>query len=244
VSDRSTRIRNLGVAAALALVAALLTMMVVSRANGGTKKQQVVPTVSVLVATRDLAVGTSAAQALATGAIAPKQVPGEEIAPAAVARGSQLRGLTIVQPIYRGEQITMKRFGPSGTQGLRTELRGAARVMQVPGDANQLLAGTLHPGDHVDVIGAVKVGQNQTPYTSVVIRNVLVLTAPAAPARSAGIASGTAPLAATIKVTDRQAQRLFYVMQNGTWSFALRPATHSSNSTLQPDSASSVLQGR
>jgi Flp pilus assembly protein CpaB len=238
MSDNSYRVRNLSIAAVLALLAALLTMMVVSRASGGTKHET--GTTSVLVATRDLGIGTSASEALASGGVAERKVSGDAV-PGAVADGAALRGLVVLQPIFRGEQITANRFGPSGAQGLRSELRGPLRVLQVPGDSNQLLAGTLRAGDHVDVVASVKKGTEQSAYARMVLRNLLVLQAPDSSGGS--VAGATDSLSATVQLTDAQAQTLFYVLKNGDWSFALRPASRATNHTTAPATAGSVLAG-
>lgn len=239
MSDNATRIRNLSVAGVLALLAAVLTMLVVSRASGGTKPAAH-PT-SVLVATRDIGIGTSASQALASGAIARRQISSDGVVPDSVLRTTDLRGLVAVQPIFRGEQLTTHRFGPSGAQGLRSELRGTLRVLQIPGDANQLLAGTLRAGDHVDVVASVKKGSAQSSYSRIVLRNLLVLEAPDSSSHSpAGV---TDSLAATVQLTDSQAQTLFFVIKNGDWSFVLRPAMRATNQATAPASAGSVLAG-
>ena len=240
MSEHTYRNRNLAVAGALALVAAVATMLLVSRANGSTKPTAR-PT-SVLVATRDLGIGTSAAQALENGAVVRRRVAGDTVVPNAVKRAAELRGLVVVQPIFHGEQVTANRFGPSGAQGLRSELRGPLRVLQIPGDSNQLLAGTLRAGDHVDVVASVKQGSAQSSFSRVVLRNLLVLRAPDSASQSAaGIPQS---LSATVQLTDTQAQTLFFVIKNGDWSLVLRPALRATNESTAPASAGSVLSGR
>lgn len=239
MSENGYRTRNLAIAGVLALLAAVLTMMVVSRASGGT--QHAASDAHVLVATRDLGIGTSASEALASGAVVRRAVARDSVVPGVVEDSAALRGLVVVQPIFRGEQVTRHRFGPSGAQGLRSELRGSLRVLQIPGDGDQLLAGTLRAGDHVDVVASVKRGTEQNSYARIVLRNLLVLQPP----RSSGNAAlgATAALSATVQLTDVQAQTLFFVIKNGAWSFVLRPAARASNHATAPASAGSVLSG-
>jgi Flp pilus assembly protein CpaB len=231
----NTRTRNLGIAGGLALGAALLTMLSVSRAEGGTAKVTLAST-PVLVATRDLTVGTPVASAVAGGAIVIKRLPAESIAPGAVTNSSGLRGQVVIQPIFKGEQVTANRFGPTAAQGLRTTLHGALRAIAVPGDPNQLLAGMLQPGDHIDVVANVRGGTSQK--TRVSLNNLIVLSPP--PAEPA---SGTTA-AATVQLTDKQVQTLFWILKNGDWSFVLRPSSKATVTAVKPTTQADVLAGR
>ena len=62
----------------------------------------------------------------------------------------------VAQALYAGDQVTVKRFSDLHAEGIRGELKGTMRAVQVPGDANQLLAGTLQAGDHVDLVANLK----------------------------------------------------------------------------------------
>lgn len=234
-----SRARNIWLAAALAVVAGVLTLLYVGQGKSGSAGAAVGPTVRVLVATQDLPVGTSASQALASGAIAPQAVPAEAVEKDALPGSATLAGQVVVQPIYKGEQVSTRRFGPSGSAGVRSVLTGTMRILQVPGDANQLLAGTLQDGDHVDVLATVRKGTNQTPVAGIVLRNILVLRAPVASSTTA--TAGTSTLSAALELTDAEAARLFYVLKNGDWSLALRPAAHAKASTVAQKSADNVL---
>jgi Flp pilus assembly protein CpaB len=236
--DRSTRIRNLGVAGGLALLAAILTMLYVQGADGGTAVTTPPRTVAVLVATRDLPVGTPVASALADGAIAVRQVPAGSLAADALRSPRALRGL-VVQPIYANEPITSKRLGRSGTQGFGSVLRGAFRALAVSGDARQLLAGTLERGDHVDVVVNDKLRPEQ-PRTRIALRNLVVLQ----PAGDlAETASGDGSLSATLQLTDRQVQVLWWAVKNGDWSLVLRPSAKAASTANAPTRERDVLEG-
>lgn len=242
MSHRTIRIRTIVLAGLLAVAAAILTLIAVTRANGGTAAPATAKTAPVLVATHDLAVGASATQALKDGSIVVRQLPQASIQPGALADASPLAGELVVQPIYAGEQVTARRFGPSGAQGLRSDLTGDMRILSVPGDANQLLAGTLQDGDRVDVVASLKDGQDQTPYAKVVLRGLLVLKAAEA---TSGSADGSAtPLSATLELSDAQAQSLFFVLRNGDWTFALRPTSKPSSTVPLPRTSASTLLGR
>jgi Flp pilus assembly protein CpaB len=238
----SSRSRNLGLAAGLALLAAILTMLYVSHGQGGEKANAAVALAPVLVATRDLQIGTSIEDALAQGAIAVRRLPAESIAPNAVTNARTLRRSVVIQPIFEGEQITALRFGPSGVQGLRANLHGPLRAIAITGDPTQLLASALKAGDHVDVVANVR--QGDAPVTRIVLRNLLVLV-PAAVASTGG-PTGTAPAAPTVtlQLTDKQVQSLFWTLKNADWSLALRPPSKATTTANAITTGGDVLAAR
>src|SRR3954454_11589801 len=100
----TSRTRNLGIAAGLALLAAILTMLYVSHGQGGDNANAAaVATMPVLVATRDLTVGTSVGDGLQGGGISLKKLPADSIAPGAVTSARSLGRSVVTQPIFKGE---------------------------------------------------------------------------------------------------------------------------------------------
>lgn len=240
MSRTGSRSRNLALATAFAVLAAILTLVYTGRGGNGGADAASGRTVPVLFATRDLPVGTYASQALADGSIVLQRVPVAQASADALSSAAPLHGEVVVQPIFEGEQVTARRFGPTGTAGAGSALSGAERLIQVSGDPQQLLAGTLQDGDHVDVVGSVHVGTDQTAQTAIALRNVLVVHAP-----TAGATSGaTSPVSTVVELTDAQAQKLFFLEKNGDWSFALRPARHVTNSNAKPVTSSTIFDRR
>ena len=76
------------------------------------------------------------------------------IVPGAISNGSELTNLVATQTTFAGEQVSARRFAPQSAGGVRASITGPQRAVQVPGDGNQLLAGTLKAGDHVDVVAS------------------------------------------------------------------------------------------
>jgi pilus assembly protein CpaB len=227
--------RNLAAAGVLALVAALLTSAWVSRAQGGAKAPAIAK-VPVLVATRDLPIGTPATAAFRDGWIAIRQLPAESASPVSLPSATPLRGQVVTQPIYKGEQVVASRFGRSGTQGLGVSLAGALRAIEVAGDPNQLLVGTLQAGDHVDVLANVRIN-TANPKSRVALRNLIVLRAPAA---ASGTTTGSSVM---LQLTDTQAQALLWVTKNADWSLVLRPSSGASSTATAPTTQRDVLAG-
>src|SRR5207302_514786 len=105
-------------------------------------------------------------------------------------------------------------------------IHGDLRVVALPGDANQVLAGVLSAGDHVDVVAALPSGaSSMVKPAKILLRNVRVLRAAEQPMTSSKLGSGSVDqkLSVLLAVPDQDAQKLFFAMENGDWTLALRP---------------------
>ena len=166
------RIRNIVIAAVLAAAAVLLTVIYVTSARNdvATGKENV----TVYVPSQDFSVG--AAGSKIAGSLDKQTVARKNAAPEAVVNPTQIEGLYLTQPVYKGEQLTLNRFALPKEQGIRAELKGNQRALQVPGTADQVLAGTLNVGDRVDVVAILKDPKDNTNVkSSIVLRNLRVL---------------------------------------------------------------------
>ena len=234
------RIRNIVIAAALAAAAVLLTVIYVTSArnDAATGKESV----TVYVPSKDFAVGT--AGSTVAGSLEKQTIARKYAAPEAVESPAQLKGLYLVQPVYRGEQLTTNRFALPKEQGIRSQLTGNQRALQVPGTADQVLAGTLIVGDRVDVVASLKDPANNTNVkSSVVLRNLEVLQTEDGNGGSDIQTADQNEHAVVLAVTDEQAQRLYYVMKNGEWTLQLRPVRKPKDSTRSVDTFGTVLAG-
>ena len=233
----SYRTRNILVAAALALLAVALTLVYVSHARSSSAGAGSAP-VHVLVASRDIPIGTSGRALASGGWLVTKTFKESDVPSGAVSSSAQLAALVAVQPTYKGEQIVARRFGTTQQEGVLSVLRGADRIVQLPGDDNQLLAGTLKVGNHVDVVGSVKVPEGgQSHFSTIFLRNLLVVTAPA---KSSGVGTDTS---IELRVTTKQAEQLFWLEKNADWSLLLRPATAATDKPVAATSAATLLEG-
>jgi Flp pilus assembly protein CpaB len=119
------------------------------------------------------------------------------------------------------------------------------RAIAIPGDEHQLLAGTLKPGDKVDLVATFGVGgTNGVPVTRIVLRDIEVLRAPGGGSGdSSKISADDGDLAVMLKVTDTQVQKLHWVFTAATkWHLELRPGTDASDSPENVESWYSVLR--
>jgi len=247
-NGKTYQARNIGIAAVLAIAAAMLTAYFVKSAQDNAESGNALT--SVLVAAGDIVAGTPGSD-LATGKnLEQQELPRDSVIPGAVASSQQVAGLVATDTIYAGEQVTVRRFRPLAEQGILAELSGNMRALQVPGTQHQLLAWTLKEGDHVDVVASVKyrakdftgAGVDESVASRIVLRDLVVLSAAEDPDKDSGLASSVAPtLSVTLAVTDRQSQKLFWVMTNGEWSLQLRPLNKPKDSPESVDTVSSVL---
>jgi len=235
------RLRNIAIAIALAVLAAMLTSFYVNQYKKDLKQNQE-PT-AVWVATEDIAAGTAGADVASS--LEKRDIAKEHVVPGAIVNPSDLQDKVVTEKIYAGEQVTQLRFRSPTEQGVRATLTGNMRAIQVPGDEHQLLAGTLKEGDRVDVVGSWNYPESSTNHFSrTVLRDILVLRGVLSTEVTTQIAEGgsDAPEASVmLGLTDSQSQRLFWIMKNGDWSLELRPTDDPADSPESSESAGTLL---
>jgi Flp pilus assembly protein CpaB len=234
------RMRNIVIASALAAAAVLLTIVYVTSARSdraaGTQN------VTVYVPSKDFAVGTSGSEV--AGNLTSQTLASKFAARDAVTSPAQIKGLYLTQPVYAGEQLSLKRFALPSEQGVRAKLAGTQRALQVPGTNDQLLVGTLLVGDRVDVVASLKDPQNTGGVKSaVVLRDLRVLQTQDGSGGSKITRTTSDQASVILAVTDEQAQRLFYVMENGDWSLQLRAVKKPKDSGRSTATFATVFAG-
>jgi Flp pilus assembly protein CpaB len=116
--------------------------------------------------------------------------------------------------------------------------------VQIAGDAEQTLAGTLRVGDHVDLVANVKVGgtDNSRAVARIVLRNLRVLRAPGSSDVGAHLsAPSTGGNPVLLAVTDTQVQKLFYVVKNDDWTLELRPVVKATDSPETVETQNTIV---
>ncbi len=237
------RVRNIGFAVVLAAFAGLLTIVYV--VNYKRHVQHGENKVSVLVAARDIPAGTTGSEVVEQHMLKPESVSRRSVVPGAVSSQDQLQRLVVTQEVFAGEQVTTRRFAPPRELGIRSQLRATERGFQLAGDPNQLLAGTLKDGDHVDVVGAweTKSGSANVRVSRVILRNILVLTAAPDAAETAKLGPGQ-DASIQLRVTDAQSQKLKWITEFGSglkFHLELRPPANSADSPNTFQTSRSML---
>jgi Flp pilus assembly protein CpaB len=231
------RVKNIAIAVALAALAAILTSVYV--VNYKRHVQRGEDKVTVLVAAKDIPAGTSGADIIDQKLLKEQTVPRKAVVAGAISTPDQLTQYVATQDVYEDEQVTTRRFAPPREQGIRAQMKGTQRAYQLPGDGNQLLAGTVKAGDHVDVVGTWEVN-DETIVSRVVLRNLLVLTAPGGATGESKLTENSDKTSIQLRVTDAQSQKLIWIQKNGVddgeaYYLILRPPTNSldSSNTIQ-----------
>jgi Flp pilus assembly protein CpaB len=227
--NTTNRLWHVAAALGLGLLAVVLTTFYVTNYKRHVRSGE--SKVTVLVAAKDIPADTPGAEILAKHLFVQQTVARRSVVPGAIASPDQIRTLIATQPVYAGEQITTRRFGTPAERGVRAQLQGNERAVQLAGDGNQLLAGTLHAGDHVDVVAAWEVPDGGKHIARVVLRNLLVLSA-AEPTAKSGAIAGTPGGGPSIQLalTDAESQKLEWIVANGVWRLELRPPSGSADS--------------
>ena len=236
------RLRNITIAIALALVAALLTSFYVSNYQRDVRADET--NVPIFVAAHDIPAGTTGAKAVQKGMLTKTEIVRRSVVPGAISNPDQLDGLVATQAIFAGEQITSRRFAAPSERGIHAQLTGPQRAIAVSGDKQQLLAGTLRNGDRVDVVATFSAPESvQLHFTRIVLRDVEVLRAPEVASATANKIAGDDSYAVMLKVPDSQVQKLHWVYSNAKeWHLQLRPGTDAADSPENLESWYSVLR--
>src|SRR5205085_470237 len=127
------RVRNIGIAVALAAVAALLTSFYVTNYKRHVQRGE--EHVTVLVASHDIPAGTPGSDV--AHMLRTETVLRRNVVPGAISNPEQLSRHVATQKTFSGEQVTTQRFGTVAETGARAELTGTMRAFQIQGDENQ-----------------------------------------------------------------------------------------------------------
>jgi Flp pilus assembly protein CpaB len=245
------QLRNVVIAVVLGLLAAVLTTVYVTNYRKNVQHGQ--QDVGVLIAATDIPAGTSGAAIVSGHMLVRKTIPRTALVPGAISSPDQIARLVSTQEVMVGEQVTKSRFGGANELGVRALLKGTLRALQFAADPNQVLAGTLRAGDHVDLVANMKVdssvGGSSSHYDRVVLRDILVLRAPTPPDAKTADLSTTQKYNVMLAVTDSQASKLLFVVKNadpnvatdGGWALQLRPVTNAADSPENVESIKTVL---
>jgi pilus assembly protein CpaB len=235
------RLRNIGIAVALALMAGLLTVFYVTNYKREVRSAE--ENVAVYVAAKDIPAGTPGDEVISGGYLEKQEIAKRAVTPGAISSPEQIEGRLASAAVYAGEQVTTRRFTSEQERGIRAQLTGNKRAIALPGTQQQLLAGTLQDGDHVDIVGSWNVPEAASNhFARVVLRDIPVLEAPEGVTTSEKLTDPqSGGYTVMLMVTDAQSQKLWWLSQNGTWTLQLRPPTDAADSPESAENAASIL---
>jgi pilus assembly protein CpaB len=169
--ERTNRLILIG-AIALAVVAAVLVFAGLSSFGGGGGSTAIGSTVSVVIATQDIAPGTKITSDMLETAVIPQKSAIQDVftdkAPA--------EGLIARYPLQAHEQVTATKLGQGSgnVPGITDLIPTGLRAFSIPIDEKTSVGGLILPGDHVDVTAVFTKG-NADGNSATLLQNVLVL---------------------------------------------------------------------
>jgi pilus assembly protein CpaB len=186
------------------------------------------PQATVLVATGEIAKGTTGQTVASEGLYKSTPVLATQVVPGALSDAGELTGMTAQSDILPGEQLTTADFSAvSGVTGLLSPTQRAVSVSidEAHGDTDVLQA-----GDRVDVYATFAVSQKNSTLQGnemvLLVRNALVLK----PASSTAVREGGTSVTGAslvLAVSMQQAPEVGYAMDNGKLYLALAPSNPS-----------------
>ena len=238
------RLRNIVLAVGLAALAAILTSFYVANYKKTVRADEA--NVTVYVAAKEIPVGTPGQDVLDDGLLRAEKVARRTVVPGAISQPSQVKDLVATETVYEGEQVSVRRFKAVEAAGVQGELRGNLRAVQVDGNVNQLLAGTVKRGDHVDVVAVFTVKRNNAEdefsVSRVVLRDIQVLKAADTTLASERVGGDSGEVSVQLALTDAQTQKLEFSRKVATgWTLALRPVADATDSPESLETVSTLL---
>lgn len=210
---------------ALALIMGGITVFLVNtflqREVGERGRVQEIRTVPVVVATRDLSVGTKLEATMVRVADWPAEVAPEGVFSDVNAVVGD-KPPVVLQEIHRGEIVLPYKLSPHGARGgLPSRIPEDQRAITVPVSEITGVGGFVMPGDFVDVLHTSAIGRkDQLPVTRVLLQNVQVLGIDQTSSREQG--EPRIVNAITLLVDTEAAQRVTLALATGSLTLILR----------------------
>jgi Flp pilus assembly protein CpaB len=224
----STRAGTIAVAAGAAMLAGISILMYLNRYRHSVSAQGA--PVTVLVAKRAIAKGTSGDVVAAQGIFTTATLRESQLRDGAFSDPAAIRGRVAVRDVYRGQQLTATDF-VAGAASLPSTLTGTQRIVTIPLDTAHGLIGQLQPGDHVDVyagfnitpVGTVTSGVQAFPVVRRLLSNVPVVDVSGNGRGAVGQQGSTN---VSLRMGDGAAAQVTFASDNGKVWLALRPAVN------------------
>jgi len=252
-------VRNIVIALVLAAVAAGLVILYTGNVQKQAHDSQ--QNVTVVVAKSAIAAGSPVKDLVSTNAFETRQVVQRDVVPGAYTSVSALNSdLATAGPITAGSQITPSMFTEGTSAPIASQITGTMRAIQVAYNPNRVLDGTLHAGDHVDVIVefTVQSSKNDSAYSAVdasrvLMTNVQVLstkadgvaaTALAADSDTSGVngsADGNHGAAMILAIPQDQLANFDLAREKGSLWYVLRPTSGAQDANTAVATPCSVL---
>ena len=199
------------------------------------------PTTEILVAARDIQLGTRIVDAdIKSGHIPSSELPSGTFAAKSRA---QVVGRGAILPIAKGEFILPSKLAAENSgAGLPSLIPAGFRAVSVRVNDVVSVAGFVSPGTRVDVLLTGTPPGGKQPFTTTVLENALVLAVGQHLERNSSGDPQTAPVI-TLQVTPEDAQKLTLATSEGRIQLSLRNLIDSEQQNLSSVPNSTLYRG-
>jgi len=203
--------RNLIISFVLALAAAGALFAYTSHVRKSA--ESTTNSVTVIVATHDVPVGTTVDDARSQGYLSYRSVRQSDVADGAVTSFGAVAGQVITQNLYNGDELTVNRVGARSTQTPAYRVTGNFRAIRVPFNPNSGLLSDLSVNDRVDVMTSYRT--NDKVYTYLAVPDALVLEVDA-PTLDTSVNTGSESGSVLLSVTEQQSLFIANALANSS----------------------------
>jgi len=200
--------------------------------------------VEIVVANQDIPVNSVVSASM----VSMKKIPFQYVHSQEITDNSEVIGKILLVPVNSGESIMKNQVISQGDkkEGLAYLVPKGKRALTVPVDEVSGVAGLIKPGDKVDVIGTIAIGENQPEtYTLVVLQDIEVLAAGKVIDKSVDEKAAVETKTVTLAVSLSEAKPLMMASQRGVIRLMLRSPIDDSKGYTPPFKMEDFLtQGR
>lgn len=195
----------------------------------------------VLVATKNIAPGTSGTLIAQQGLYTVATVQKNQLELNAITDPSALAGRVAAAAIFPGQQLTQNDFSTEAPQSLPYQLTGRQRAIAINVSANHGLVGQVAAGDTVDVyIGASGQGGSSKAGKALPSGQLVKLLQPDVYVL---VAPGSGSGAAILRVNTQDAAKFAFASDNTAVWLVLRPAVGASRTPPSTATLATLLAG-
>ncbi|KJS21770.1 MAG: hypothetical protein VR72_08935 [Clostridiaceae bacterium BRH_c20a] len=196
--------------------------------------------VEIAVANQDIPVNTIVSNTM----VGMKKIPSQYMHPQEFTDKDQVVGKIALAPIVVGEGFMKNRLLEQGDkkEGLAYLIPKGKRALTIPVDEVSGINGLIKPGDHVDIISTVTIGElEQKTYTLIVLQDIEVLAVGKNIGKSENLANTEETNTATLAVTLAEAKPLMMANQRGVIRLMLRSPIDESKGYSPPFTMEELL---
>jgi pilus assembly protein CpaB len=222
------------------VVAGLVATFAIHRYVSIKTNVPVAATQQVFIATADISPGT----ALSGAAVKAVTWPQAVVPPKSASSLRDINGRVVMVPIPQGNPILFSMLAPEGTAaGLSGILTDGKRALTVKVDEVAGVGGFIHPGDHVDVLVDLPVGDGREHLSKTILHDISVLTIGQIWQQKGDDNKPVLVNTVTLELSPHESEVLNLASNQGKIRLALRNRNNKTNTQTEGVTTSFLLNG-